>query len=500
MLKKYIFLLFVFLGCKIAMAQVGIGTINPLGVLHIDGAKDNAATGMPTVQQQRNDFIITATAKVGIGTVVPANSASLEINSTTTGFLPPRMTSTQMLNIQNAIEGLMIYCLDCTPKGIRLYDGLIWKDSYGVVNSNNPNIGAIFSFTGNYLQDGDYYATKIMTSENTVSIEVNVLQPGFITFISNDINGYVFNSNLEFQNIGITNVILKAKGKQTNFNQNGDDLTIIGIGKSFGLQNIKIINVGMGNQYTLSNGLEPFNNNLNCYNSIISTGHTSATCTGTFTVAPDTYTYGQTLINGQCWMSNNLRISPSAPCSSSPNTGCNTWTNTSSSNIGAWGAYNFSPTNGSAGWGGSISGDAGLMYQWSAAMKGSTVERSRGVCPVGWHIPSDCEWQYLEHGLGMSISNQNLKNNSSRNNNNESGKLRAFGTGATNSVGFWGWSAGRRNYINGSFSMFTSELNIWTSSANESSTNALRRRLTTSGIMNGATNRADALSVRCLKN
>jgi uncharacterized protein (TIGR02145 family) len=54
--------------------------------------------------------------------------------------------------------------------------------------------------------------------------------------------------------------------------------------------------------------------------------------------------------------------------------------------------------------------ERGRLYQWKAAMNyvlpfstGTSsinnylvLERARGICPVGWHVPSDCEWQYLE--------------------------------------------------------------------------------------------------------
>jgi uncharacterized protein (TIGR02145 family) len=48
----------------------------------------------------------------------------------------------------------------------------------------------------------------------------------------------------------------------------------------------------------------------------------------------------------------------------------------------------------------------GLLYQWSAAMNGATAERAQGVCPTGWHIPSDCEWMFLENSLGMTTADQ----------------------------------------------------------------------------------------------
>jgi uncharacterized protein (TIGR02145 family) len=48
----------------------------------------------------------------------------------------------------------------------------------------------------------------------------------------------------------------------------------------------------------------------------------------------------------------------------------------------------------------------GLLYTWITAMNrtnGSETNPSslQGVCPSGWHIPSDAEWQELEIFLGM---------------------------------------------------------------------------------------------------
>ena len=41
----------------------------------------------------------------------------------------------------------------------------------------------------------------------------------------------------------------------------------------------------------------------------------------------------------------------------------------------------------------------GMFYQWSAAMNGSTEEGAQGICPNGWHIPTDAEWHTLESYL-----------------------------------------------------------------------------------------------------
>lgn len=52
-------------------AQVGVNTSNPQTAFHIDGNKDNAASGAPTATQQANDFAVTNAGNVGIGTVAP---------------------------------------------------------------------------------------------------------------------------------------------------------------------------------------------------------------------------------------------------------------------------------------------------------------------------------------------------------------------------------------------------------------------------------------------
>ncbi len=48
----------------------------------------------------------------------------------------------------------------------------------------------------------------------------------------------------------------------------------------------------------------------------------------------------------------------------------------------------------------------GALYTWAAAMDGSEspgngMEIVQGVCPDGWHIPSDNEWKEMEKNLGM---------------------------------------------------------------------------------------------------
>ncbi len=42
----------------------------------------------------------------------------------------------------------------------------------------------------------------------------------------------------------------------------------------------------------------------------------------------------------------------------------------------------------------------GMLYSWEQAMNRETQEKCRGICPAGWHVPSDQEWETLATYLG----------------------------------------------------------------------------------------------------
>ena len=263
----------------------------------------------------------------------------------------------------------------------------------------------------------------------------------------------------------------------------------------------------LGSTFTsFSNGVDNFSSNTTCQTKLISAGHTTATCTDPV-VTPNA-TYNVLLFNGQCWMKENLKEPSTAPCAQTPNNGCNVMLNgTVNNDVGAWGYYNsashssWATTEPNPGY--------GLLYQWSAAMNGSTTERAQGVCPAGWHIPSDCEWMYLEHGLGMSIADQELE--IGRADNGEALKIRAPGTPPTGfggnvapavNIGFSALAAGQRQN-NGPFTTIDQESRFWTSS--EWSTNpitAYNRHLKSgmfTDISRTFVQKASGFSVRCLK-
>jgi len=49
-------------------------------------------------------------------------------------------------------------------------------------------------------------------------------------------------------------------------------------------------------------------------------------------------------------------------------------------------------------------GKSGGLYTWNELMDYIETEGTRGICPEGWHIPSDAEVKKLEMELGMSSS------------------------------------------------------------------------------------------------
>ena len=81
---------------------------------------NGGASGGPTTR-----MTIDQNGSVGIGTASPDDSSVLEVTSTTKGFLPPRMTTTERDAINLPEEGLMVY--DVTVSKVSVFNGSVWK-------------------------------------------------------------------------------------------------------------------------------------------------------------------------------------------------------------------------------------------------------------------------------------------------------------------------------------------------------------------------------------
>lgn len=71
-----------------------------------------------------SDDGISTSGPLTVGTTSPSASAKLQVDSTTQGFLPPRMTTTQRDAISSPATGLVIY--NTTDNVLQTYTGAAW--------------------------------------------------------------------------------------------------------------------------------------------------------------------------------------------------------------------------------------------------------------------------------------------------------------------------------------------------------------------------------------
>ncbi len=104
------------------------------------------------------------------------------------------------------------------------------------------------------------------------------------------------------------------------------------------------------------------------------------------TVPYEGQNYNTVLIGEQCWFAENLNVGTKV-------TGVTTQTNNAL--IEKY-CYDDSET---------ICNTDGGLYQWDEAMQYVTTTGAQGICPDGWHIPTDTEWYTLENGLTNGTCN-----------------------------------------------------------------------------------------------
>lgn len=79
----------VFCCAFISSAQVGVNTIYPLGVFHVDGAGDNTSA-TPTEVMQLNDFLIDSQGRIGVGLTTPTHRLHMLLSDSNMGFYERR--------------------------------------------------------------------------------------------------------------------------------------------------------------------------------------------------------------------------------------------------------------------------------------------------------------------------------------------------------------------------------------------------------------------------
>jgi len=170
----------------------------------------------------------------------------------------------------------------------------------------------------------------------------------------------------------------------------------------------------------------------------------------------DGNSYNTVKIGTQCWMNSNLKVTKYRNGDNIP-TGLSDgqWSSTTS---GAYAIYNNVAAN-----------DAlyGKLYNWYAAID------SRGLCPTGWHVPSDAEWETLTDFLGgESVAGGAMKSTATQ---PAAGGWNSPNTDATNSSGFTGLTGGCRD-SGGGFN-YLGVYGTWWSSSDAGSGDAWTRYL-----------------------
>jgi len=204
------------------------------------------------------------------------------------------------------------------------------------------------------------------------------------------------------------------------------------------------------------------------------------TC-GTSTVSDiDGNSYNTVQIGTQCWTQSNLKTSKYRNGDPIP-TGLNNseWQNTF---VGAYAIYDNNPVN-----------DVlyGKLYNYY------TVLDSRGLCPTGWHVPTNGEWTTLETFLGgSSVAGGALKSTATQ---PTLGGWNIPNTGASNSSGFTAMPGSRRLYNSGGFEYLGYDGYWWSSSFYGNSATSRGMSYFYGNIGTGLSPLREGFSVRCLR-
>ncbi len=199
---------------------------------------------------------------------------------------------------------------------------------------------------------------------------------------------------------------------------------------------------------------------------------------GQLTIDYHGQTYHTVKIGDQCWMKENLNYE----------TG-NSW------------CYDNNAANCNA---------YGRLYDWLTIMNGASSSDEvpsgvQGICPEGWHIPSDAEWKILEgnadtqYGVGDSEWNATGLRGYDAGKRLKSTNGWCSGGNGTDIFGFSALPGGYRGAI-GSFSSL-GDNGVWWSATESDSTSAWYRYLDYhgGGVIRLDSDKEDGFSVRCVR-
>lgn len=207
-----------------------------------------------------------------------------------------------------------------------------------------------------------------------------------------------------------------------------------------------------------------------------------------FIVDIDENVYETVLIGNQCWMKENLMVSHYPNGSPIPFVECDQeWCELLDSERNDAYCYQNNDT----------SSCYGVLYTYSAAIANNWQDDNvdnQGICPDGWHIPSEYDWSVLfEYLGGEEIAGGKMKEATYSYWNRPN-------LDATNKSGFSGLPAGLRSYKSGIFS-YKGEIAIWWSAEEHKSLeSSYYLHMNSEKAIYNNSNITSGLSVRCLRN
>jgi hypothetical protein len=166
-------------------AQIGIGTENPKGALHVDGARDNASIGTPTGSQVANDLMISkSNGFMGIGVLNPI--VKLDMRSSDTENAVGLGTTTMAASAAGA--GAVRYDVASIPVGakIEVSDGSVWNKAYV---APQKAVVVVRKITSQSIPQG---SATVITNWNVIRDMSNSFTPGTGEFTAPRDGTYTF--------------------------------------------------------------------------------------------------------------------------------------------------------------------------------------------------------------------------------------------------------------------------------------------------------------------
>jgi len=141
----------------------------------------------------------------------------------------------------------------------------------------------------------------------------------------------------------------------------------------------------------------------------------------------------------------------------------------------------------------------GGLYQWNEMMQYVATSGAKGICPAGWHVPTDSDWSKLVDYLGgESLAGGKIKYTGTIE--AGTGLWAAPNSGASNNTGFTALPAGDRNY-SGSFNSLGFYTDFWSSTIGSNAETAWDRNLNYNygNVYRSSFSKTYGFSCRCLK-